>query len=71
MAETDRPIIISDAQPTPNRDDLLEPQDSQVTKSSRFSLESKVSGDLQILQVTYSTIILALIHNHVPHLYQF
>jgi hypothetical protein len=36
-----------------------EPQLLQVTKYRRFSpLLSSVSGDLQVLQVTYSTVIL-------------
>lgn len=33
----------------------LEPQDSQDMKKIRFSLVSRVSGDLHVLQVTYST----------------
>lgn len=35
--------------------DRLEPQDSQAMKKIRFSLVRSVSGDLQVLQVTYST----------------
>lgn len=36
--------------------DCLEPQVSQVTKKIRLSLVSNVSGDLHVLQVTYSTV---------------
>ena len=35
--------------------DRLEPQDSQATKKIRFSFVSRVSGDLHVLHVTYST----------------
>lgn len=35
--------------------DSREPHDSQVRKYNLFSLPSSVSGDLQILHVTYST----------------
>ena len=35
--------------------DLLLPHDSQAMKKIRFSLVRRVSGDLQVLQVTYST----------------
>lgn len=33
----------------------LEPHDSHDMKKIRFSFVSNVSGDLQVLQVTYST----------------
>lgn len=36
--------------------DRLEPQDSQAMKKIRFSLVRRVSGDLHVLQVTYSTV---------------
>ena len=36
--------------------DLLLPHDSQAMKKIRFSFVRRVSGDLQVLQVTYSTI---------------
>ena len=36
--------------------DLLLPHDSQAMKKIRFSFVSRVSGDLQVLQVTYSTV---------------
>lgn len=35
--------------------DRLDPHDWQVIKYRRFSFDRSVSGDLQILQVTYST----------------
>lgn len=36
--------------------DRREPHDSQDMKNIRFSLVRRVSGDLQVLQVTYSTV---------------
>jgi hypothetical protein len=49
---------------------LLDPHDSHVMKYRRFSLPSRVSGDLQILQVTYSTTrnqhLLPLRSRHLP-----
>ena len=36
--------------------DLLEPHDSHDTKKIRFSFCNTVSGDLHVLQVTYSTV---------------
>ena len=36
--------------------DLLLPHDSQAIKKIRFSFVRRVSGDLQVLQVTYSTV---------------
>jgi hypothetical protein len=36
--------------------DRLLPQDSQAMKKIRFSFVSSVSSDLQVLQVTYSTV---------------
>ena len=36
--------------------DLLLPHDSQAMKKIRFSFVRRVSGDLQVLQVTYSTV---------------
>lgn len=41
--------------------ELREPHDSHVTKKRRFSLPSRVSDDLQILHVTYSTVLSALV----------
>ena len=35
--------------------DLREPHDSQVMKNIRVSFVKRVSGDLHVLQVTYST----------------
>src|SRR6266850_1640139 len=35
--------------------DRREPQDSQAMKKIRFSLVRRVSGDLHVLHVTYST----------------
>ena len=48
MKQTWKPDLIAET-------DLVEPQDSQAMKNNRLSLVSKVSGDLQVLQVTYST----------------
>jgi hypothetical protein len=36
--------------------DLLLPHDSQAMKKIRFSFVRRVSGDLHVLQVTYSTV---------------
>jgi len=36
--------------------DLRLPHDSHAMKKIRFSFVSRVSGDLQVLQVTYSTV---------------
>ena len=37
--------------------DLLLPHDSQAMKKIRFSFVRSVSGDLHVLQVTYSTVV--------------
>jgi len=49
-----KPVLIVDT-------DLTAPQASQCKKKIRLSFSKMVSGDLQTLQVTYSTIFFNLI----------
>lgn len=62
IADTDRPRKNMSTQFMVAKKHIRDPHDSQVIKYSRFSLSRIVSGDLQILHVTYSTAFHVSIH---------